>query len=68
MTDGEAKRVEESLAGIGVHAKVRNICARCEEPIGRKRSVVCEFAPYAGLRLHATCLARLVGETVEAES
>lgn len=64
MTDDEAKKAEESLARIGVRAKIRNLCGRCEEPIGCSQSVICEFAPYTGMRLHLACVKSLEAQSV----
>ena len=67
MDDKEAKEVEESLARSSVRAKSHDLCGRCEDPIGKAKAATCDFAPYAGMRLHLTCIAALVNESVAEE-
>jgi hypothetical protein len=58
MTNNDPKRLRQ---------QVRRLCARCDEPLAGKRTALCEFAPYFGMRLDVECIAELVGATIEDE-
>lgn len=68
MDDKDATFIENTLSKIGVRAKVRDLCGRCERPIGKEKAALCNFAPYAGMRLHVKCISALIAESVEEES
>lgn len=55
MTRNDPKRMRQ---------QIRHLCARCEEPYVGKRTAICEFAPYVGMRLDVECIAALVGESI----
>ena len=64
MDDKKAQEVEEVVARIEVRSKVRDLCGRCEEPIGKAKAARCDFAPYSGMRLHVSCIAALEAESI----
>lgn len=48
--------------------RLKRLCGRCEERVtSGEKSVVAEFAPYVGLRMHLRCMKAVVEEEVPEE-
>lgn len=61
--------LEKAAAATGADIrKVKRLCGRCEERLkAGEKTVVAEFAPYAGIRLHLKCAQALTDECVPPE-
>lgn len=58
------EELDEAAARVGVDLKRHRVCARCEQPLKGKRTLICDGAPYAGRRLDADCIKALLADDI----